>query len=54
VLALASTASPHWLQNGAREVAGVLPNAQHLELDGGFHEPRPDLVAAQLRSSFLP
>jgi pimeloyl-ACP methyl ester carboxylesterase len=44
--------TPSWLRAGAEAVAKLLPAGRYLELDGDFHQPRPDLVAAELRRSF--
>jgi pimeloyl-ACP methyl ester carboxylesterase len=52
-LGIGSTSSPPWLRGGAEAIAQPLPHGQYLELEGEFHAPRPDLVAKELRRSFL-
>jgi pimeloyl-ACP methyl ester carboxylesterase len=50
---IGSTTSPPWLRAGAQAIAKLLPSGRYAELDGEFHMPRPDLVAAELKSAFL-
>jgi pimeloyl-ACP methyl ester carboxylesterase len=52
-LGIASTGSPPWLRAGAKAIAQLLPYGRYLELEGEFHQPRADLVAAELRRTFL-
>lgn len=60
MLLLSGTRSPAFLRQSIRELAGILPRAQHIELDGLDHSSswnadrggRPDVVAAPLREFF--
>jgi len=40
--------SPPWLRNGARTLAGILPNAEYRTLDGQDHGPASDVLAPVL------
>ena len=60
VLLLSGTGSPAFLRRGVRDLQGVLPTSQHVELDGLGHSGpwnrrrggRPELVAGALREFF--
>ena len=60
VLVLSGTGSPAFLRGAARDLAGVLPHARHIELTGSGHSGpwnrgrggHPDAVAAALRAFF--
>ena len=48
-LVLAGEKSPEQLRNAARAIAGVLPNAEHRELEGQSHNPSMKVMAPVLR-----
>jgi pimeloyl-ACP methyl ester carboxylesterase len=45
-------ASPPWQRNAARAVAGVLPDARYLTLEGQTHGPADDVLAPALLDFF--
>ncbi|MEV4415353.1 alpha/beta hydrolase [Catellatospora sp. NPDC049609] len=45
--------SPQYLRNGARALAGVLPNAEHRTLPGQTHLLKPQAVAPVLKQWFV-
>jgi hypothetical protein len=47
-LVLAGEKSPEQLRNAARAIAGVLPNAEHRELEGQSHNPSMKVMAPVL------
>jgi pimeloyl-ACP methyl ester carboxylesterase len=47
-LVLAGEKSPEQLRNAARAIAGVLPNAEHRELEGQSHNPSMKFMAPVL------
>jgi len=51
-LVLAGEKSPEQLRNAARAIAGVLPNAEHRELEGQSHNPSMKVMAPVLREFF--
>lgn len=51
-LVLSGGASPEWIRNSARTLAGVLPNAQQKILDGQAHNAAPDVLAPELEKFF--
>ena len=46
-------ASPAWIRNSARTLAGILPNAQHRTLDGQTHAAAPEVLAPEIEQFFL-
>jgi pimeloyl-ACP methyl ester carboxylesterase len=53
VLVMDGGASPDWIRNTARTLAGVLPNAQHLSLPDQTHDAAPEVLAPELERFFL-
>ncbi|MCY1140950.1 alpha/beta hydrolase [Actinoplanes sp. Pm04-4] len=58
MLLLSGTRSPAFLRQSIRELAGVLPQATHIEFDGldhggSWNNGRPEVVAAALRKFFV-
>ncbi len=51
-LVMAGGKSPAYMQNGMRELATVLPNAQHLTLPGQTHMVKAPVVAPELVEFF--
>ncbi len=51
-LVLAGGASPPWMQQAAREVAEILPNATYRALEGQMHGVDPAILAPLLREFF--
>jgi pimeloyl-ACP methyl ester carboxylesterase len=49
-LVIDSTASPDWLRQAAKAVAGALADAQHRSLDGGFHDVPPQVLGPVLQA----
>ena len=45
-------ASPAWIRNGVRTLAGTLPNATHRTLEGQTHAADPAMLAAALEEFF--
>ena len=45
-------ASPPWMQNGAKALTAVLPNARHLTLAGQTHDVAPDVITPELERFF--
>ena len=46
-------ASPDWIRNSARTLAGILPNAQHRTLEGQTHVAAPEVLAREIERFFL-
>ncbi len=46
-------ASPAWIRNSARTLAGLLPNAQHRTLEGQTHAAAPEVLAPEVERFFL-
>jgi pimeloyl-ACP methyl ester carboxylesterase len=46
-------ASPDWARNSVRQLASILPNAQHRTLEGQDHGAAPEAVASELEAFFL-
>jgi pimeloyl-ACP methyl ester carboxylesterase len=46
-------ASPDWARNSVRQLASILPNAQHRTLEGQDHGAAPEAVAPELEAFFL-
>jgi pimeloyl-ACP methyl ester carboxylesterase len=46
-------ASPAWIRNSARALAGVLPNAQHRTLEGQTHAAAPEILALEIERFFV-
>jgi pimeloyl-ACP methyl ester carboxylesterase len=46
-------ASPAWIRNSARTLAGILPNAQHRTLEGQTHAAAPEVLAPEIERFFL-
>jgi pimeloyl-ACP methyl ester carboxylesterase len=46
-------ASPAWIRNSARTLAGVLPNAQHRTLEGQTHAVASEVLAPEIERLFL-
>jgi hypothetical protein len=44
--------SPVWMHNAAQAVAGILPNARRLTLEGQTHAVDPNLLASALMQFF--
>ncbi|MEV4105039.1 alpha/beta fold hydrolase [Nonomuraea sp. NPDC049649] len=44
--------SPAWIRNGTRDLARVLPDAEHRTLDGQTHMVKPDVLAPVLKEFF--
>jgi pimeloyl-ACP methyl ester carboxylesterase len=53
VLVMDGGASPDWIRNTARTLAGVLPSAQHDTLDDQMHNAAPEVLAPALERFFL-
>ncbi|KQU94402.1 alpha/beta hydrolase [Devosia sp. Root105] len=53
VLVMDGGASPEWIRNSARSVAGLLPSAEHRSLEGQTHNAAPEVVAPELERFFL-
>ena len=53
VLVMDGGASPEWIRNTARTLAGVLPSATHLSLPDQTHDAAPEVLAPQLERFFL-
>ncbi len=51
-LAMDGGASPEWAQNAVRALVEVLPDAQHLTLEGQTHGAAPEIVAPILERFF--
>ena len=51
-LVMGGGASPEWMQNGVRALAGTLPNATHRILEGQTHAADPKLLADALQEFF--
>ena len=51
-LVMAGGKSPAYMQNGMRELAAVLPNAQHLTLPGQTHMVKDAVLAPELVKFF--
>jgi pimeloyl-ACP methyl ester carboxylesterase len=51
-LILSSTGSSPWLQAGAAAAAAALPDARHVQRDGGFHDLPVEVLAALLTEFF--
>jgi len=45
-------ASPAWVRNGARAIAGLLPDARRSTLEGQTHEVDPEVLAPVLKDFF--
>lgn len=45
-------ASPVWMRNGARAIAGTLPNAEYRTLEGQDHGPASEVLAPVLAAYF--
>ncbi len=45
-------ASPEWLRDAARALAGALPNARHRTLEGQTHDVAPEVLAPVLAEFF--
>ena len=52
-LVMAGGKSPAYMQNGMRELAAVLPNAQHVTLPGQTHMVKPDVLVPELIEFFI-
>jgi pimeloyl-ACP methyl ester carboxylesterase len=52
ILVLSGGASPEWIRNSARALAGVLPNAQQKTLEGQAHNAAPDVLGPELERFF--
>ncbi len=52
VLVMAGGASPAWMQNGVKALAGTLPNATYRRLEGQTHSADPQMLAAALEEFF--
>ena len=52
VLAMAGGASPAWMRNGVRTLAGLLPNATYRTFEGQTHAVDPQILAAALEEFF--
>ncbi len=46
-------ASPDWARNSVRQLASILPNAQHRTLEGQDHGAAPEAVVPELEAFFL-
>ena len=46
-------ASPAWIRNSARTLAGILPDAQHRTLEGQTHAAAPEVLAPEIERFFL-
>jgi pimeloyl-ACP methyl ester carboxylesterase len=53
VLVMDGDASPEWIRNSARSLAGLLPAAEHRSLAGQTHNAAPEVVAPELERFFL-
>jgi pimeloyl-ACP methyl ester carboxylesterase len=53
VLVMDGGASPEWIRNSARAVAGLLSNAEHRSLEGQTHNAAPEVVAPELERFLL-
>ena len=51
-LVMAGGASEGWFHNGARQLAGILPDARYASLEGQDHRPADDLRASVLVEFF--
>jgi pimeloyl-ACP methyl ester carboxylesterase len=51
-LAMDGGASPEWARNAVRALVEVLPDAQHLTLEGQTHAAEPEVVAPALERFF--
>ncbi|REH52016.1 alpha/beta fold hydrolase [Kutzneria buriramensis] len=51
-LIISSTGSSPWLQAGAAGAAAALPDARHVQRDGGFHDLPVEVLAAVLTEFF--
>jgi hypothetical protein len=49
VLVLSGAASPPWMQEGSRALAGALSRGRHRMLEGQTHDVDPALLARALR-----
>ena len=52
-LVMDGSASPAWIRNSARALAGLLPNAQHRTLEGQAHVAAPEVLAPEIERFFL-
>ena len=52
VLVMSGDASPAWLQNGAKALAGLLQNVQHKTLPEQTHSVNPIVIAPVLKDFF--
>ncbi|WP_336210886.1 alpha/beta fold hydrolase [Nonomuraea sp. LPB2021202275-12-8] len=51
-LAVDGGKSPAWIRNGVKDLARVLPNAEHRTLDGQTHMVKPQALAPVLKGFF--
>jgi hypothetical protein len=51
-LAMDGGASPEWARNAVRALVEVLPDGQHLTLEGQTHGADPEVVAPVLEKFF--
>jgi hypothetical protein len=49
---MAGTKSPAWMRNAMRSLAGVLPSAEHRELEGQTHIVKAKALAPVLATFF--
>jgi pimeloyl-ACP methyl ester carboxylesterase len=52
VLVMDGGASPPWIRNTAKTLAGALPSAEHRTLEGQTHSAAPDVLAPELERFF--